>query len=153
MSMYWMCWLKHNNLLWYKRSRVRIMTWLLSCPWHYPLAKVAPYEASPVFVDIGDEMHEHAFSKCGVGSQVASEIGYPFHSTRYWSCRRCQWESRILSTSYSSHVESSIGGGGGECLPGIVDGWWGSRRDTWKTLWIRKCGGSSNQKVTGSNFL
>ena len=49
----------------------------------------------------------------------------------------------ILSTSYSSLVDNSTSGGGeGWCLE-IWDGWWCSRRDTWKTLWILKCKGNS----------
>jgi hypothetical protein len=82
-----------------------------------------------------------------VGSHVTSDRRYPFHKDKYWWRRRCRRESSIWSTSYSSPVVNSIGGGGGAWRSESCEAWWGSRRETWKTWWIWKCGGSSSRKA------
>ena len=64
-----------------------------------------------------------ALSKLLVGSHVASEMGYPFHKTIYWSFRRLLRESRMVSTTYSSPVAKATGGGGSMLLLGIEGRW------------------------------
>src|SRR6185437_892802 len=60
-------------------------------------------------------INSNAPSNVSIGSHVASESGYPFHRTRYWSilCLPYCRLSRIRSTSHSFSPPSPVATGSG----------------------------------------
>ena len=73
-------------------------------------------------MDIGDEMHEqHLMHSPSVGMVPKLPLKWDTLSIRP-GIEVVVDANEIPESCYSSPMESSIGGGGGECLLGIVDG-------------------------------
>src|SRR4051812_6547266 len=72
-----------------------------------------------------------AFARFSNGSQILSELGYPFHLIRYSRRLYLFLSPTILSTSYSS-VLSMISGGGGCGRKNLSELMYGLRSETWK---------------------
>jgi len=96
------------------------------------------------------------FCKCPIDSHEFWPCPYPCHETKYWSF--LPWplnqESNILQTFQSiSPADITTGGGGCYLRTKMVSWRYGSRSDTWHTLWIRSVLESCSWYTNSDNFV
>src|SRR5882724_9122314 len=89
------------------------------------------------------------FFRWPCSSQVLSEMGYPFHLTKYCNFPRWTQLFSIFSTSYSSAPSTRSGGGSVKLGPCASVSLYGMRSPRWNTSWIFQRAGRVNRYITG----